>query len=70
MNEVNREIAMMEPEIPGAHPTHVYRSLVAVILGSFILRMAAGAMGQNIQFYFNAIHQAALDRVLILRRME
>ena len=35
--------------------------MVAVILGSLILRAAAGAMGQNIQFYFNAIHEAALD---------
>jgi MFS family permease len=37
------------------------RSLVAVILGSLVLRAAAGAMGENIQFYFNAIHEAALS---------
>ncbi len=37
------------------------RSLVAVIAGSFILRAAAGAMGQNIQFYFNSIQEAALN---------
>ena len=37
------------------------RSLVAVILGTLVLRAAAGAMGQNIQFYFNAIHEAFLN---------
>ena len=40
---------------------HRIRSLIAVILGSLVLRAAAGAMGQNIQFYFNAIHEAALN---------
>ncbi len=40
---------------------HLIRSLVAVIVGSLVLRAAAGAMGENIQFYFNAIHDAALD---------
>ncbi len=35
------------------------RSLVAVIIGSLLLRAAAGAMGENIQFYFNAIREAA-----------
>jgi MFS family permease len=32
-----------------------------VIVGSLLLRAAAGAMGENIQFYFNAIHAASLD---------
>jgi MFS family permease len=36
-------------------------SLAAVILGSLILRTAASAMGENIQFYFNAIHAASLS---------
>ncbi|HEX7434238.1 MAG TPA: MFS transporter [Anaerolineaceae bacterium] len=40
---------------------HFIRSLISVILGSLILRAAAGAMGQNIQFYFNAINEAALN---------
>ena len=40
---------------------HVVSSLVAVLIGSLILRAAAGVMGENIQFYFNAIHEAALD---------
>lgn len=46
---------------------HLIRSLVAVIVGSLILRAAAGAMGENIQFYFNAIHDAALDPAHPLR---
>ena len=40
---------------------HLIRSLAALIVGSLLLRAAAGAMGENIQFYFNAIHQAALN---------
>ena len=40
---------------------HLIRSLIAVIVGSLVLRAAAGAMGENIQFYFNAIHEAALN---------
>ena len=51
----------MQPEPSKAQTFYIYRSLAAVILGSLILRMAAGAMGQNIQFYFNAIYQAATD---------
>lgn len=38
---------------------HIIRSLVALILGSLVLRAAAGAMGENIQFYFNYINEAA-----------
>jgi MFS family permease len=34
------------------------RSLVALILGTLVLRAAAGAMGENIQFYFNYINEA------------
>ncbi|MBI5305350.1 MAG: MFS transporter [Chloroflexi bacterium] len=40
---------------------HLTRSLIALISGSLLLRAAAGAMGENIQFYFNAIHEAALN---------
>lgn len=40
---------------------HAIRSLVSLIVGSLLLRAAAGAMGENIQFYFNYIHEAALD---------
>ena len=42
-------------------PPHLIRSLTAVIVGSLLLRAAAGAMGQNIQFFFNSIHQAAIQ---------
>lgn len=35
------------------------RSLIALLAGSLLLRAAAGAMAQNIQFYFNSIHEAA-----------
>ena len=45
---------------PAAQPPHLYRSLASLIVGILVLRAAAGAMGQNIQFYFNAIHDAAL----------
>ncbi len=40
---------------------HLMSSLVAVLIGSLILRAAASVMGENIQFYFNAIHEASLD---------
>jgi MFS family permease len=42
-----------------ATPPHLIRSLVALITGSLLLRAAAGAMGENIQFYFNSINDAA-----------
>lgn len=45
---------------PSTSP-HIVRSLVALIVGSLLLRAAAGAMGENIQFYFNSIHEAALN---------
>jgi len=45
---------------PSPYP-HLVRTLVAVIVGSLVLRAAAGAMGENIQYYFNAIHAASLD---------
>ncbi len=48
-------------------PPNVVRSLIAVILGSLVLRAAAGAMGENIQFYFNAIHDASLSATHPLR---
>lgn len=44
-----------------APPPNLIGSLAAVILGSLVLRAAASVMGENIQFYFNAIHEAALD---------
>ena len=44
-----------------AQTPHLVRSLAAVLVGSLLLRAAAGAMGENIQFYFNAIHAASLD---------
>ena len=49
---------MQTQDQPGS-PPHLGRSLIALIIGSMILRAAAGAMGENIQFYFNSIHQAA-----------
>jgi MFS family permease len=52
---------MDQPEQSTARPHRLFRSLAAVIIGSLILRAAAGAMGENIQFYFNAIHEAALS---------
>jgi MFS family permease len=51
-----------QPEDSAQPPQpHLMRSLISVILGSLVLRAAAGAMGENIQFYFNAIHEAALN---------
>jgi len=38
---------------------HLIRSLIALIVGSLLLRAAAGAMGENIQFYLNFIDAAA-----------
>ena len=60
----------MTPPEPAKPPqSHLVRSLAAVILGSLVLRMAASAMGENISFYFNAIHQAALDPQSPLRQI-
>jgi len=39
----------------------LWLSFGGLLAGSLLLRAAAGAMGENIQFYFNAIHQAASD---------
>ena len=52
---------MSESNASSATAPHVARSLVALIVGSLVLRAAAGAMGENIQFYFNSIHEAALN---------
>ncbi len=49
----------MQSEIHTPTQPHIIRSLVALITGSLLLRAAAGAMGENIQFYFNEIHDAA-----------
>jgi len=38
----------------------LYWSLAAILFGSFLLRTAAGVMGETIQFYFNYIHEAAI----------
>jgi len=58
---------MDKPENQTIQFPHLIRSLVAVIIGSLVLRMAAGVMGENIQFYFNAIHEAALSPTHPLR---
>jgi len=50
---------MTQADASAATPPHLIRSLVALITGSLLLRAAAGAMGENIQFYFNSIHEAA-----------
>ncbi len=52
---------MTLPEPNEKRAPHLIRSLTAVIVGSLLLRAAAGAMGENIQFYFNAIHEAATN---------
>ncbi len=40
---------------------HLIRSLAMLIIGSLLLRAAAGAMGENIQFYLSFINEAALS---------
>jgi MFS family permease len=50
---------MTESGSSPASAPHLIRSLGALIVGSLLLRAAAGAMGENIQFYFNYIHEAA-----------
>jgi MFS family permease len=52
---------LTHPEVKTPPSPHLVRSLIAVLIGSLVLRTAAGVMGQNIQFYFNAIHEAALN---------
>ena len=52
---------MSELPVRPATPPHLIRSLAAVVVGSLLLRAAAGAMGENIQFYFNAINAASQD---------
>ncbi len=42
-----------------AKSPHLIRSLITLILGTLLLRTAAGAMGENIQFYLNYISDAA-----------
>lgn len=51
---------MEQSKKESALPPHLIWSLTAVILGSLVLRAAASVMGENIQFYFNAIHEAAV----------
>ena len=50
---------MSQAESSSATSPHLIRSLIALILGSLLLRAAAGAMGENIQFYLNFIDAAA-----------
>lgn len=50
---------MESTESRASQPPHLMASLTAVIVGSLVLRAAAGVMGENIQFYFNAITEAA-----------
>jgi MFS family permease len=40
---------------------HLFLTFAGLLVGSLLLRAAAGAMGENIQFYFNAINDAAHD---------
>ncbi len=54
-------VPMAESNARSSPSPHLIRPLAAVIVGSLLLRAAAGAMGENIQFYFNAIHAASLD---------
>jgi MFS family permease len=61
MNSDHEPLSTMSEPTPAPSQRHLFRSLAAVILGSLVLRAAAGAMGQNIQFYFNTIHEAALN---------
>ncbi len=52
---------MTQPDsrmLPKPKP-HLIRSLIALIVGSLLLRAAAGAMGENIQFYLSSINAAA-----------
>ena len=58
---------MDQPEQRTTPPPNLLGSLIAVIIGSLLLRAAAGVMGENIQFYFNAIHEAALSPTHPLR---
>lgn len=58
---------MTQTDPKPVHKPHLMRSLVAVLVGSLLLRAAAGAMGENIQFYFNAIHEASLSATHPLR---
>jgi MFS family permease len=61
-NSATQELSMDKHEhSPAAPLPNFVGSLVAVIIGSLILRAAASAMGENLQFYFNAIHEAALQ---------
>jgi MFS family permease len=52
---------MGDSQSQNSSPPHLILSLTSVIVGSLTLRMAAGAMGENIQFYFNSINEAATN---------
>lgn len=50
----------MTQSVAGSQPKpHLIRSLAAVLVGSLLLRAAAGAMGENIQFYLGFINAAS-----------
>src|SRR5512142_3146902 len=53
------EDLMTSADAPSQSKPHIIRSLAAVIVGSLLLRAAAGAMGENIQFYLGFINAAA-----------
>jgi MFS family permease len=58
---------MEQSKTPAPVSFHLIRSLVSVTVGSLLLRTAAGAMGENIQFYLNSIHDAARSPTSPLR---
>ncbi|MDE3088064.1 MAG: MFS transporter, partial [Chloroflexota bacterium] len=58
---------MAHAETGSAPVPHLIRSLAAVIVGSLVLRAAAGAMGENIQFYLGFINEAARSAAHPLR---
>ena len=51
---------MTENEIKDIPKSVFIRSFLSIILGTMLLRAAAEAMGVNIQFYLNQIHDAAI----------
>jgi MFS family permease len=50
------ELKLKTTDTATAVTPHLIRSLVAVIAGSLVLRVAAQMMGQMLQYYFNKIH--------------
>lgn len=50
---------MTQSDVQRQPAPHLIRSLAALIVGTVVLRAAAGAMGENIQFYLGEINKAA-----------